>query len=118
MAQIPLGDTNHPFNSNITTDTEEQLCQLQAMFGKDTLYSIEAYEMLRERLKNTYDAFKPTGYTIRSYYQMYMMELHIKILDMQICNYATVPNFAAGAVSTILTYLPRFEQEVPSTILP
>jgi len=113
MAQIALGDTNHPFNSNLTTDTEEQLCQLNALLGKEVRYSLETYQDVRNKLAVIEKSMSASNVQGKDAMQLYMVQMHIKVLDMQICGYNTSPNFAAAITQTIFQYLPILEKRFP-----
>ncbi len=113
MAQIALGDTNHPFNSNLTENTEEQLCQLNALLGKDVRYSLETYQDVRDKLAVIEKSMSASAVQGKDAMQLYMVQLHIKVLDMQICGYETSPNFAAAITQTIFEYLPILQKRYP-----
>lgn len=113
MSTIPIGTTNHPFNSNLTENTEEQLCQLNALLGKEVRYSLETYQNVRDKLSIIEKSMQSSAVRGKDAMQLYMVQLHIKVLDMQICGYETSPNFAAAITQTIFQYLPILEKRFP-----
>jgi len=109
---IDIGDTNHPFISNFTTDPEAHKCMLQSLIGKDCKYTKGEYESFRDRLKVLYNKIESLPVDKNRNRKMLMIDLYIKVLDAQLCVYDEYCNFQADTMGIIESFLPQMEKDL------